>query len=339
MASLQNRKKENFMSKINIGICGYGNLGRGIESEIARNPDMELRAVFTRRKPAESLRIKADVPVVHIDDAAQWQDKIDVMILCGGSAADLPEQGPAFAKLFNTVDSFDTHAKIPQYLAEMDACAKAGGHLSIVSVGWDPGLFSLMKLYMGAVIPAGRTYAFWGKGVSQGHSGAIRAIDGVVDAIQYSIPLESALTRIRNGEQPTLTARETHLRECFVVAAPDADKARIEQEIKQMPYYFADYDTVVHFISHEELKANHGALPHGGNVIHMGQTGEQHLQAMEFSLKLDSNPEFTASVLLCYARAAWRLAQAGNRGARTVLDIPPILLYPDDAEETVRKLL
>jgi len=326
-------------SKIRIGICGYGNLGRGVESEAAKNPDMELAAVFTRRKPAESLQIKARVPVVHIDNAAGWKDKIDVMILCGGSANDLPAQGPELAKTFNTVDSFDTHAKIPGYFSAVDRSAKSGGNLSIVSIGWDPGLFSLMRLYMGSVIGDGKTYTFWGKGVSQGHSDAIRGIEGVVDAVQYTIPEGSAMERIRNGERPELSTREKHTRLCYTVAAKDADKARIEREIKEMPNYFDEYDTTVHFISAEELKANHGKLPHGGNVIHIGATGAGNSHVMEFSLKLDSNPEFTASVLLAYARAAYKMSGKGECGARTIFDIPPGLLSPLGAEDIVKNLL
>ena len=322
-----------------VAICGYGNLGQGVESEIEKSPDMELVAVFTRRVPAESLKIKSNVPVVHVDSAAQWKDKIDVMILCGGSANDLPAQGPEFAANFNTVDSFDTHAKIPQYFDAVDSAAKSGNNVSVISAGWDPGLFSLMKLYMGAVIPSGKTYAFWGPGVSQGHSGAIRGIDGVVDAIQYSIPIDSAMEQIRNGDMPDLTPREQHKRLCYVVAAEGADCDRIEREIKEMPYYFADYDTTVNFISLEELKTNHGKLPHGGNVIHMGTTGADNHHVIEFSLKLDSNPEFTASVLLACARAAYLLAEKGECGAKTIFDLPPALLFPRDIKEAIKNLL
>jgi len=325
--------------KIKIAICGYGNLGRGVESEIVKNADMELVAVFTRRKPTDSFKINADVPVIHTDDAALWKDKVDVMVLCGGSAKDLPEQGPRFAKLFNTVDSFDTHARIPDYLAAMDESAKAGNRVSIVSVGWDPGLFSLMRLYMGAVIPAGKTYTFWGKGVSQGHSDAVRGVEGVLDAIQYTVPSEPALQAIRGGATPELAAREKHTRLCYAVAADGADKARIERQIKEMPYYFDQYDTTVNFISMDELKANHRGLAHGGAVLHTGATGVASRQAMEFSIKLDSNPEFTASVVLAYARAAYRLSQQGVCGAKTVFDIPPVLLFAGGAEEAVGKLL
>ena len=325
--------------KIRIGICGYGNLGRGVEAEIVKNADMELAAVFTRRKPAESLKIKANAPVVHVSNAAEWKDRIDVMLLCGGSANDLPEQGSEFAKMFNTVDSFDTHAKIPAYFRAVDGSAKSGGHISIISIGWDPGLFSLMRLYTGSVIPDGKTYTFWGKGVSQGHSDAIRGIEGVTNAIQYTIPVASAMKRIRDGETPELTAREKHTRLCYVAAAEGADKKRIEREIKEMPNYFADYDTTVRFISAAELKAKHDKLPHGGNVIHMGKTGAGNNHVIEFSIKLDSNPEFTASVLLAYARAAYRLSLKGERGARTIFDIPPALLYGPGDEEAVKNLL
>ncbi|MDR0292944.1 MAG: diaminopimelate dehydrogenase [Oscillospiraceae bacterium] len=324
---------------IRIGVCGYGNLGRGVEAEIVKNPDMELAAVFTRRKPAGSLKIKADVPVAHTSSAPEWKDKIDVLILCGGSANDLPAQGPEFAGMFNTVDSFDTHAKIPEYLKAVDEAAKAGGRISVISAGWDPGLFSLMRLYMEAVNPDGKTYTFWGRGVSQGHSEAVRGLDGVLDAIQYTIPDESAAGRVRNGETPGLTVREKHTRLCYVAAEEGADKARIEREIKEMPYYFSDYDTTVTFISLEELRRDHGKLTHGGNVIHTAKTGAGNRHLMEFSLKLDSNPEFTASVLLACARAAYRLFEKGERGARTMFDIPPVLLSRAGVSETVQTLL
>ena len=325
--------------KIRVGICGYGNLGRGVEAGIVNNPDMELVAVFTRRNPVESLQIKADVPVVHVDFVAEWKDKIDVMILCGGSANDLPVQGSEFAKIFNTVDSFDTHAKIPDYFKAVDSSAKAGDNISLISIGWDPGLFSLMRLYMGSIIPGGSNYTFWGKGVSQGHSDAIRGIEGVTDAIQYTIPVESAIKRIQDGETPEFTSREKHTRLCYVVAAEGADTARIEREIKEMPNYFDEYDTTVNFISYEELKAEHGKLPHGGKVMHMGTTGEGNNQVIEFSLKLDSNPEFTSSVLIAYARAAYKLSQKGESGARTIFDIPPILLSSRDVEDVMKDLL
>ena len=327
------------MSKIRVAICGYGNLGRGVEAEIAKNTDMELVAVFTRREPANALKIKADVPVVHIDAVAEWQYKIDVMILCGGSANDLPIQGPALAKMFNTVDSFDTHAKIPEYFKNVDISAKTGNNISIVSLGWDPGLFSVMKLYFSSIIPKGQTVTFWGEGVSQGHSNAIRGIEGVENAVQYSIPVNKAIEKARNGEADGLTTRDKHLRVCYVAVEEGADTARIEKEIKEMPYYFADYDTTVHFITSEELKAKHSKMMHGGNVIHVGQTGDKNRQSMELSLKLDSNPEFTASVLLAYARAAHRMSAKGESGARTIFDIPPILLSNADVMETIKNLL
>ena len=323
-------------NRIRIAICGYGNLGRGIEGEISKNSDMELTAVFTRRT---SLQVKSDVPVVHIDLAAEWKDKVDVMILCGGSATDLPIQGPEFAKLFNTVDSFDTHAKILEYLETMDKAAKSGGNVSLISTGWDPGLFSLMRLYAGSIIPQGETHTFWGKGVSQGHSGAIRGIEGVENAVQYSIPIESAMEKARKGEGAGLTTRDKHTRLCYVVAAEGADKALIEKEIKEMPYYFSDYDTTVNFISAEELKANHSALPHGGNMIHVGKTGEGNSQAIELSLKLDSNPEFTSSMILACARAVHRLSVRGEVGAKTIFDIPPILLAERDRNDMIKESL
>jgi len=325
--------------KIQIAVCGYGNLGKGVESEIAKNPDMELAVIFTRRKPAESLQTKSNAPVAHIGEALEWKDNVDVMILCGGSKSDLPEQGPLFAKDFNTVDSFDTHAKIPEYYAAVDDAAKAGNNVSIISIGWDPGLFSLIKLYGGSIIPEGKTYAFWGKGVSLGHSEAIRTIEGVEDAVQYTIPVASAMERVRSGENPELTTREKHERVCYVVASQDADKDIIEKKIKTMPDYFADYDTTVHFVSHEELKANHAKAMHGGNVIHTGITGTGNKHVIEFSLHLDSNPEFTSSVLIAYARAAYRLSAAGEYGARTILDISPKLLAAEEPEELRRKLL
>ena len=326
---------------IRIGIFGYGNLGRGVESAIKQNPDMTLVAVFTRRDP-KALKINTEgVPVLHVDDAPSMVDKIDVMVLCGGSATDLPEQTPKMASLFNCVDSFDTHAKIPQHFAAVDASAKENGHLAMISVGWDPGLFSLMRAYTGAVLPSGKDYTFWGKGVSQGHSDAIRRIDGVIDARQYTVPVDDALSAVRSGSAPELSTRQKHTRECFVVAAEDADKARIENEIKTMPNYFADYDTTVNFISLEELKANHNGIPHGGFVIRSGKTGfdEQNNNIIEFSLKLDSNPEFTSSVIVAYARAIYRLNAEGIIGAKTVLDIPPAYLSPLSAEELRATLL
>jgi len=326
---------------IKIGIYGYGNLGRGVESAILQNPDMTLAAVFTRRDPA-SLKIQTQgVPVLHVDDAPSMVGKIDVMVLCGGSATDLPTQTPAIASLFNCVDSFDTHAKIPQHFANVDAAAKASGKVAMISVGWDPGLFSLMRAYTGAVLPSGKDYTFWGKGVSQGHSDAIRRIDGVIDARQYTVPVDEALSAVRSGSAPELTTRQKHTRECFVVAAEGADKARIENEIKTMPNYFADYDTTVNFISLEELRRDHNGIPHGGFVIRSGKTGfnEQSNNIIEFSLKLDSNPEFTSSVIVAYARAIFRLSSEGVSGAKTVLDIPPAYLSPLSAEELRASLL
>ena len=326
-------------NKIKIGICGYGNLGRGVESEITKRPDMTLSAIFTRRKPATALRIKSDAPAVHIDSVLEWKDKIDVMILCGGSANDLPVQGPMLAGHFNTIDSYDTHAKIPDYFKEVDAAAERGGNISVISVGWDPGIFSIMRLYAGSLLPDGTTYTFWGKGVSQGHSDAIRGIQGVEGAIQYTIPENAAIERVRSGGNPKLTEREKHRRACYVAVNKGADTERIEKEIKEMPDYFAGYDTDVHFVSQDELTANHSKLMHGGNVIHMGATGAANKHIIEFSLTLDSNPEFTASVLLTYARAAYRLSEKGESGARTVYDIPPSLLFGFDIKEAVKNLL
>ena len=326
---------------IRIGIYGYGNLGRGVESAIQQNPDMTLAAVFTRRDPS-TLKIQTEgVPVLHVDDAPSMVDKIDVMVLCGGSATDLPTQTPAIASLFNCVDSFDTHAKIPQHFANVDAAAKASGKIAMISVGWDPGLFSLMRAYTGAVLPSGKDYTFWGKGVSQGHSDAIRRIEGVIDARQYTVPVDEALSAVRSGSAPELTTRQKHTRECFVVAAEGADKARIENEIKTMPNYFADYDTTVNFISLEELRRDHNGIPHGGFVIRSGKTGfnEQSNNIIEFSLKLDSNPEFTSSVIVAYARAIYRLSAEGISGAKTVLDIPPAYLSPLSNEELRASLL
>ena len=326
---------------IRIGIFGYGNLGRGVEAAIKQNPDMTLAAVFTRRDPS-SLTIRTEgVPVLHVDDAPSMKEKIDVMVLCGGSATDLPEQTPAIASMFNCIDSFDTHAKIPAHFASVDAAAKKSGTLAMISVGWDPGLFSLMRAYTGAVLPSGKDYTFWGKGVSQGHSDAIRRIDGVIDARQYTVPVENALSAVRSGSAPELTTRQKHTRECFVVAAEGADKARIENEIKTMPNYFADYDTTVNFITLDELREKHGGIPHGGFVIRSGKTGfeESSNNIIEFSLKLDSNPEFTSSVIVAYARAVYRLSAEGVSGAKTVLDIPPSYLSPLSNEELRASLL
>ncbi len=322
---------------IRIGIAGYGNIGRGVEKAVAARPDLELAAVFTRRSP-ESVKTVSGVQVRHLDEAAAMKDEIDVMILCGGSATDLPVMGPQLARDFCTIDSFDTHAKIPEYYAAMDEAAKAGGKVSIISVGWDPGMFSINRLYSESILPDGATYTFWGKGVSQGHSDAVRRVKGVKNAIQYTVPIEAAVEGARSGERPELTTREKHLRECWVVAEEGADLAAIEREIKEMPNYFADYDTTVNFISEEEFRANHGAMPHGGFVIRSGSTGENN-HVIEYSLKLDSNPEFTSSVLVCYARAAYRLAKAGQSGARTVLDIAPALLSDRTGEELRASLL
>ena len=324
---------------IRIGVFGYGNLGRGVECAVRQNPDMELVAVFTRRDP-QTVKTVTDVPVYHADCVTEMTDKIDVMILCGGSATDLPTQTPALAKLYNVIDSFDTHAKIPEHFANVDAVAKESGKIGIISVGWDPGLFSLNRLYGSAILVDGKDYTFWGKGVSQGHSDAIRRIDGVANGKQYTIPVEKALAAVRSGENPELTTREKHVRECFVVAKDGADKARIEEEIKTMPNYFADYDTTVHFISEEELKRDHSGIPHGGFVIRSGRTGAnlEHKHIIEYSLKLDSNPEFTSSVLVAYARAAYRLNKEGQCGCKTVLDIAPAYLSSKSAEE-LRKIL
>ncbi len=320
---------------IKIGIMGYGNLGRGIENAIKQNSDMELVAVFTRRSP-ESLKINTPTAVVASSaDAKNWADKIDVMILCGGSATDLPMQTPEFAKTFNVIDSFDTHAKIPEHFANVDKSAKESGKVAIISVGWDPGMFSLNRLYASAILPDGKDYTFWGKGISQGHSDAIRRIEGVKNAKQYTIPVEAALDSVRKGENPELTTRQKHTRECFVVLEEGADAERIENEIKTMPNYFADYDTTVHFISEEELLQNHSGIPHGGFVLRSGKTGAnlEHNHLIEYSLKLDSNPEFTSSVLVAYARAAHRLSQEGVSGCKTVFDIAPVYLSSKTNEE------
>ncbi len=326
---------------IRIGIFGYGNLGRGVECAVKQNPDMELAAVFTRRNPENVHILTEGVAVYHADKAAEMADKIDVMILCGGSATDLPTQTPALAKLYNVIDSFDTHAKIPEHFDDVDAAAKESGKIGIISVGWDPGMFSLNRLYGGSVLVDGKDYTFWGKGVSQGHSDAIRRIDGVADAKQYTIPVEKALEAVRSGINPELTTREKHIRECFVVAKEGADLNRIENEIKTMPNYFADYDTTVYFISQEELNQNHSGIPHGGFVIRSGKTGAglEHHHIIEYRLKLDSNPEFTASVLVAYARAAYRMNKEGQCGCKTVLDVPPAYLSSKSAEELRRILL
>ncbi|AZK45054.1 diaminopimelate dehydrogenase [Paenibacillus lentus] len=323
-------------SNIKVGIVGYGNLGRGVEKAIKQNPDMELRAIFSRRNPDD---VAAAGGVVHISELEKYKGDIDVLILCGGSATDLPQQGPELAAMFNTVDSYDNHAKIPEYFELVNASAAKGGNVSVISTGWDPGLFSLNRLLGQAILPEGNEYTFWGKGVSQGHSDAIRRVNGVKGGVQYTIPVEAAVDRVRNGENPELSTREKHMRECYVVAEDGADLGQIEREIKEMPNYFADYETTVHFISEEELKAKHSAMPHGGNVLRSGRTGENNTQIMEFGLKLDSNPEFTASVLVAYARAAYKLSQAGESGARTVFDIPFGLLSPKSPEQLRKELL
>ncbi|HIX76697.1 MAG TPA: diaminopimelate dehydrogenase [Candidatus Fusicatenibacter merdavium] len=326
---------------IRIGILGYGNLGRGVECAIRQNPDMELKAVFTRRDP-ESVKILTEgVKVYSVDEAKNMTGEIDVLILCGGSATDLPKQTPEFAKLFNTIDSFDTHARIPEHFDAVDAAAKESSHVSIISVGWDPGMFSLNRLYANAILPEGKDYTFWGKGVSQGHSDAVRRVEGVKDARQYTIPKDEALRAVRAGENPDLTTREKHLRECFVVAEEGADLAKIEETIKTMPNYFDEYDTIVHFISEEEMQKNHSGIPHGGFVIRSGKTGwnGEHSHLIEYNLKLDSNPEFTSSVLVAYARAAYRLSKEGQCGCKTVFDIAPAYLSAEDGAELRKHLL
>ena len=325
---------------IRIGILGYGNLGRGVECAVKHNPDLELVAVFTRRDPA-SVKILTDTAkVYHVDEAEKMKDKIDVLILCGGSATDLPVQTPKYAQWFNVVDSFDTHARIPEHFANVDKAASESNHVGIISVGWDPGMFSLNRMYANAILTNGKDYTFWGKGVSQGHSDAIRRLEGVKDARQYTIPVERALEEVRSGKNPELTTRQKHTRECFVVAEEGADKAKIENEIKTMPNYFDEYDTTVTFITEEELKKNHSKMPHGGFVIRSGETGtEGNKHVIEYSLKLDSNPEFTASVLICYARAAYRLSKAGESGAKSVFDIAPAMLSQKTPEELRKELL
>lgn len=326
---------------IRIGIYGYGNLGKGVEAAIRQNADTELCAVFTRRPP-ESLSIcTPGVPVISADRVTEMTDKLDVMIICGGSATDLPRQTPMLAKYFNVVDSFDTHAKIPEHFKNVDGAARAAGKTAVISAGWDPGMFSLNRLLGNVILPDGKDYTFWGKGVSQGHSDAIRRIEGVADAKQYTVPVRSALDAVRSGKTPELTAREKHTRECFVVAKEGADKARIEREIKEMPNYFADYDTTVHFISAEELKRDHSGIPHGGFVIRSGRTGidKEHSHVIEYSLKLDSNPEFTASVIVAYARAAYRMNLEGQVGCKTVFDVAPSYLSPKTHEELISELL
>ena len=321
---------------IRIGIAGYGNLGKGAELAVRANADMELVAIFSRRAGKQGVQGSVSVPLCSIEDAADMVNDIDVMLLCGGSASDLPEQGPYFASMFNTVDSYDTHAKIPGYLASVDAAAK--NTTAIISTGWDPGLFSMMRVLFGAALSEGKTYTFWGKGLSQGHSDAVRRIDGVKHAAQYTIPNEEAISTVRSGQNPVFTARDKHMRECFVVVEPGSEKAKIENAIKNMPNYFADFNTTVNFIDEAEFMANHSEMPHGGVVLHSGKTGTNN-QAMEFSLKLDSNPEFTGSVLAAYARAAFRMSQEGLYGAKTVFDIPLGYLHEKDRASLIKELL
>lgn len=326
--------------KIRVAIMGYGNLGRGIESAVRQNDDMELVAVFTRRDP-QTVKVAGEVPVYRVEELLDRKDDIDVLMMCGGSATDLPKQTAQYAKFFNVVDSFDTHAKIPEHFANVDLAAREGGKIAMISVGWDPGMFSLNRLYANAILREGSDYTFWGKGVSQGHSDAIRRIPGVKNAKQYTIPVESALEAVRNCENPVLTTRQKHTRECFVVAEEGADLAWIENEIKTMPNYFADYDTTVHFITEEELQRDHAGIPHGGFVLRTGKTGinGEHNHVIEYSLKLDSNPEFTACVLIAYARAAYRMQKEGMTGCKTVFDVAPAYLSPMTAEEMRSRLL
>ena len=326
---------------IRLGIIGYGNLGRGVELAASKADDMELVAVFTRRDPATVKLHTEGIPVLKIDEVADWKDKIDVMILCGGSATDLPTQTPEFAKMFNVVDSFDTHARIPEHFENVDRSAKDAGKVAVISCGWDPGLFSLARVYGNAILPDGNDYTFWGKGVSQGHSDACRRVEGVLDARQYTIPVQSALDAVRSGANPELTTRQKHTREVFVVAEEGADKAKIEETIKNMPNYFSDYDTTVHFIPAEEMKANHSGLAHGGFVFRTGKTGweGEHKHVIEYRLTLDSNPEFTTAVLVAVARAAYRMSAEGQRGCKTILDIPPAYLSALDGAELRKRLL
>lgn len=318
-----------------IGILGYGNLGKGVECAVKNNPDMELACVFTRRDPASVKLLTAGVPVYSVADVEKHKNDVDVLVICGGSATDLPKQTPEYAKYFNVIDSFDTHARIPEHFANVDKAAKDNGHIALISCGWDPGMFSLMRLYGNCVLPDGHDYTFWGKGVSQGHSDAIRRIEGVKDGKQYTIPVQSALDAVRAGKNPELTTRQKHTRECFVVAKEGADKARIEKEIKEMPNYFADYDTTVHFISEEELKKNHSGIPHGGFVFRSGKTGwdKEFNNVIEYRLTLDSNPAFTSSVLVAFARAIFRMNKEGQTGCRTVFDVAPAYLSPLSGEE------
>lgn len=326
-------------TKIKVGIVGYGNLGKGTEASIGQQPDMELIAVFSRRSPDQ---VKVDTPgvkVLHIEDAKSYQDKIDVMILCGGSATDLPEQVPAFAEMFNTVDSYDTHARIPEYFASVDQVAKESGKTSIISVGWDPGLFSINRVMSEAILPEGETYTFWGKGLSQGHSDAVRRVEGVKHGVQYTIPSEEVIESVRKGENPDVSKSDRHVRTCYIVAEEGADKGKIEETIKTMPNYFADYETTIHFITEAEMETDHAAMPHGGFVIRSGKTGQGNDQIVEFNLNLGSNPEFTSSVLTSYARAAYRLNKEGQAGAKTVYDVAPGYISPKSAEELRRDYL
>ena len=327
-----------------IGILGYGNLGKGVECAIKNNPDMELAAVFTRRDPSSLKLLTAGVPVYNVSEIEAHKSEIDVLVICGGSATDLPKQTPEYAKYFNVIDSFDTHAKIPEHFANVDKAAKDNGHIALISCGWDPGMFSLARLYANCILPDGKDYTFWGKGVSQGHSDAIRRIKGVKDAKQYTVPVESALKAVRAGENPTLTTRQKHTRDCFVVAEDGATKedlARIEKEIKEMPNYFADYDTTVHFISQEELNRDHSGIPHGGFVFRSGKTGwdKEYNNVIEYSLKLDSNPAFTASVIAAFARAIYKMNKEGQTGCKTVFDVAPAYLSPLSGEEIRAHLL
>ena len=325
-------------SKIRVAIAGYGNLGKGIESQLSKNPDMELVCIFTRRNPS-TLETKSSVPVVQMDDMIYWTDKIDIVFLCGGSATDLPTQGPAFASMFNTVDSFDTHAKAPEYSEKMKEATEYADTIAMTSIGWDPGLFSHMRLLIQSILPNAKVYTFWGVGVSQGHSDAIRRIEGVKDARQYTVPVEEAVQRVRNGETPEFTKREMHTRVCYVVTEEGADQAKIEEEIKSMPNYFDEYDTTVNFISYEELLQNHSKLPHGGTVIGVGETSEGVKQVVEFSLNLDSNPEFTSSVLISYGRAAYKMWLDGERGYKNFSDVPPKYLSPIDYKDIIKNIL
>lgn len=323
---------------IRLGILGYGNLGKGVENAMKFNKDMELCAIFTRRNP-QDVKVNSNTPVVSVNDIEQWKDKIDVLIICGGSATDLPVQTPKYAKMFNVIDSFDTHARIPEHFANVDKVAKESGKIAIISLGWDPGMFSLNRLFGNILLPNGKDYTFWGKGVSQGHSDAIRRIKGVKNAKQYTIPVEEALASVRNGENPELTTRQKHTRECFVVLEDGADAKQVEHEIVTMPNYFSDYDTTVHFISEEELIKNHSSIPHGGFVIRSGETSEGTKHVIEYSLKLDSNPEFTSSVLVAYARASYKLNKEGQSGCRTIFDIAPSYLTNKTNEELISTML